>query len=125
MTTKRGSESSRRKFLLAAGSLAAAPLVGHTQQKASAQGAAAANSAPMEVTGRRKLGSLEVSSMGLGVQNMSRTYYTTVPSRPEMIRIIWTALDQGVTFTTRPRPTGHMRWNGYLAKAWPRSATRW
>ena len=37
-----------------------------------------------EVKGRRKLGKLEVSSIGLGVQNMSRTYQTTIPSRSEM-----------------------------------------
>jgi aryl-alcohol dehydrogenase-like predicted oxidoreductase len=39
-----------------------------------------------------------VSSIGLGVQNMSRTYQTTVPSRPEMIRIIRAAYDRGITF---------------------------
>ena len=49
-------------------------------------------------SGRRKLGSLEVSSVGLGVQNMSRTYQTTIPTRPEMINIIRTAFDRGVTF---------------------------
>lgn len=49
--------------------------------------------------GRRKLGGqLEVSEIGLGVQNMSRTYQTTIPSRPEMIRIIRSAFDNGVTF---------------------------
>jgi aryl-alcohol dehydrogenase-like predicted oxidoreductase len=48
--------------------------------------------------GRRKLGTLEVSSLGLGVQNMSRTYQTTLPSRPEMLNIIRTAFEQGVTF---------------------------
>src|SRR5436190_5416770 len=49
--------------------------------------------------GRRKLGgTLEVSSVGLGVQNMSRTYQTTIPSRPEMINIIRTAFERGVTF---------------------------
>ena len=48
--------------------------------------------------GRRKLGTLEVSSTGLGVQNMSRTYQTTVPYRPEMLNIIRTAFDRGVTF---------------------------
>jgi aryl-alcohol dehydrogenase-like predicted oxidoreductase len=48
--------------------------------------------------GRRRLGKLEVSSVGLGVQNMSRTYQTTVPYRPEMINIIRTAFDRGVTF---------------------------
>ena len=36
--------------------------------------------------------------MGLGVQNMSRTYQTTVPNRPEMHNIIRTAYDRGVTF---------------------------
>ncbi|MCD6050142.1 MAG: aldo/keto reductase [Verrucomicrobia bacterium] len=48
--------------------------------------------------GVRKLGKLEVSSIGLGVQNMSRTYQTTIPARPEMINIIRTAFDRGVTF---------------------------
>lgn len=42
-------------------------------------------------------GKLEVSSVGLGVQNMSRTYQTTIPSRPKMINIIRTAFDHGVT----------------------------
>jgi len=52
------------------------------------------NAAP----GKRKLGGkLEVSSIGLGVQNMPRTYQTTIPSRPEMINIIRKAYDQGVT----------------------------
>ncbi len=48
--------------------------------------------------GRRRLGKLEVSSIGLGVQNMPRTYQTTIPSRPEMIRIIRSAFERGVTF---------------------------
>jgi len=48
--------------------------------------------------GRRRLGKLEVSSVGLGVQNMSRKYETTVPYRPEMINIIRAAFDRGVTF---------------------------
>jgi Aldo/keto reductase family len=50
------------------------------------------------VKGRRKLGQkLEVSSIGLGVQNMPRTYQTTIPSRPEMINIIRKAYENGVT----------------------------
>jgi aryl-alcohol dehydrogenase-like predicted oxidoreductase len=48
--------------------------------------------------GRRKLGRLEVSAVGLGVQNMSRKYETTVPNRPEMINIIRAAFDRGITF---------------------------
>lgn len=46
---------------------------------------------------RRKLGKLEVSAIGLGVQNMWRTYQTTIPSRPEMLNIIRKAFDQGIT----------------------------
>ncbi|MFP2928889.1 aldo/keto reductase [Pyxidicoccus sp. 3LG] len=89
----------RRSFLLSAGALGAAPLLGCAASQAS--GAAAATSrrpaAPSEL-GRRRLGKLEVSSIGLGVQNMSRTYQTTVPHRPEMHNILRTAFDRGVTF---------------------------
>lgn len=54
---------------------------------------------PLLVSDKRKLGkSLEVSSIGLGVQNMSRTYQTTIPLRSEMHNIIRTAFDKGVTF---------------------------
>ena len=82
----------RRSFLGAAGSLAAVPLVEFGYCRA-------ASSTPAEnPLGRRKLGSLEVSSLGIGVQNMSRTYQTTIPSRPEMHAIIRTAHERGVTF---------------------------
>lgn len=48
---------------------------------------------------KRKLGaSLDVSAIGLGVQNMSRTYQTTIPLRSEMHNIIRSAFDNGVTF---------------------------
>jgi aryl-alcohol dehydrogenase-like predicted oxidoreductase len=57
------------------------------------------NNVLQPLSGRRKLGNnLEVSSVGVGVQNMSRTYQTTIPSRPEMFNIIRTAFDKGVTF---------------------------
>ena len=48
--------------------------------------------------GRRRLGTLEVSAIGLGVQNMTRTYQTTIPNRSEMHKIIHAAYDNGVTF---------------------------
>ncbi len=91
-------KQSRRGFLMAAGSLAAAPMVGHAAEQGADRGRAGMGLAPTRLTGRRKLGSLEVSSIGLGVQNMSRNYQTTVPSRPEMHNIIRTAFDRGVTF---------------------------
>ncbi len=48
--------------------------------------------------GRRKLGKLEVSAIGMGVQNMHRKYTTEVPYRPEMIAILRAAYDRGITF---------------------------
>ncbi|WP_258602432.1 aldo/keto reductase [Mesorhizobium sp. AR10] len=84
----------RRNFLRIA---AAAPLVAAAVNQASAQQTApATGSAPL--SGRRKLGALEVSGLGLGVQNMHRTYQTTVPHRPEMLNIIRAAFDRGVSF---------------------------
>jgi len=82
----------RRAFLglgLSASVASALPAGGEAQTRAATANALA---------GRRRLGNLEVSSVGLGVQNMSRTYQTTIPSRPEMINIIRTAFDRGVTF---------------------------
>jgi len=88
----------RRRFLGAAGSVAAASLLGGTNLHAEAPTSRSGRNAAAQVIGRRRLGSLEVSSIGLGVQNMSRTYQTTVPSRPEMINVIRAAFDHGVTF---------------------------
>lgn len=50
------------------------------------------------VSGRRKLGSLEVSSIGLGCQDMTGTFYATAPNRSDMIALIRTAHERGVTF---------------------------
>jgi len=88
----------RRSFLLLTGGLTATSLVGGVPPHVFAQTAASSGPATAAAIGRRRLGSLEVSSLGLGVQNMSRTYQTTIPSRPDMINIIRTAFDRGVTF---------------------------
>lgn len=50
------------------------------------------------IKGRRKLGTLEVSSVGLGCQDMTGAYYSTTPSRKDMIALIHKAYDSGVTF---------------------------
>jgi aryl-alcohol dehydrogenase-like predicted oxidoreductase len=89
----------RRSFLQSAGALAAVPLVGGLAAPACAPAAVAGGiPAPAAAPGRRRIGKLEVSSVGLGVQNMARKYETTVPYRPEMINIIRRAFDSGVTF---------------------------
>ena len=85
-----------RTLFAAAGSLALAasqnPASAQTGRRNSTKGAA--NSS----LGRRRLGKLEVSAIGMGVQNMHRKYTTEVPYRPEMINIIRAAYDSGVTF---------------------------
>jgi len=81
--------TARRGFIAAAASLAAVPLAGHAQAPAAAM---------PTVAGRRKLGKLEVSSIGIGAQNMSRTYQTLVPTRTDMHQILRTAFERGVTF---------------------------
>ena len=98
MARERKKVIGRRSFLVSAASLAAAPLVGGITTQAFAQTTGSSRPPAAESIGRRRLGSLEVSSIGLGVQNMSRTYQTTIPRRPEMINIIRTAFDRGVTF---------------------------
>ena len=99
MATERRDEIGRRFFLLSAGTLAATPLLSGLASPAFAQQVTASTTPPApQAIGRRRLGKLEVSSVGIGVQNMSRKYETTVPYRPEMINIIRTAFDRGVTF---------------------------
>jgi len=98
MTTERSEEMGRRSFLLSAAGLAATPLLAGAATQAFAQPAASSPPPAPATIGRRRLGKLEVSSVGLGVQNMSRKYETSVPYRPEMIAVIRTAYDRGVTF---------------------------
>lgn len=90
---------SRRNFIaktiVAAGSIALAA----SPNQADAQTGKQKNELiKNSLVGRRKLGKLEVSAVGIGVQNMSRTYQTTVPNRAEMHNIIRTAFERGVTF---------------------------
>jgi aryl-alcohol dehydrogenase-like predicted oxidoreductase len=91
----------RRKFLIAGAGVVAASLLPHVSSAAKVQ--AGQNShpdkgVPPSSLGNRRLGRLEVSSIGMGIQNMHRKYDTTVPYRPEMIGIIHEAYDRGVTF---------------------------
>ncbi len=88
---------SRRHLLKTGMALAAASVVPFAVAQANAGKAPVGDNA-YTLEDRRRLGSLEVSSIGLGVQNMSRTYQTTIPTRSEMHSIIRTAYERGVTF---------------------------
>jgi aryl-alcohol dehydrogenase-like predicted oxidoreductase len=89
-------DTQKRHFFKATAAAASGVALGGTALLGSAS--AQAQTRAGQLTGRRKLGPLEVSSIGLGVQNMARTYQTTIPARPEMINIIRTAYERGVTF---------------------------
>lgn len=85
-----------RRTILTAGAAAAA-LGGLAATRAAAQTADAPTASPAP-PGRRMLGGLEVSELGLGVQNMHRTFTTLVPDRAAMIDLIRAAHDEGITF---------------------------
>lgn len=89
---------SRRNFLLSSSSMAAATLISSIPAFAQEGSSKDKKSSQASNLGHRKLGSLEVSSVGIGVQNMSRKYDTTTPYRPEMINVIRSAYENGVTF---------------------------
>ncbi|HEY9267634.1 MAG TPA: aldo/keto reductase, partial [Mycobacterium sp.] len=101
----------RRRFLIGAAGVAATPLVaglaagctGPAQQDSRADGTGTSArdntiTAATTVTSRRTLGSLEVSGIGLGCQTMTGRLYGPVTSRADMVTLIRTAHDQGVTF---------------------------
>lgn len=81
--------------LAAASLLPGIPVRAQAQAEQPTSGATSTSSSQRST---RRLGQLEVSSVGLGVQNVSRTYQQTIPTRSEMLNIIRTAFDRGVTF---------------------------
>lgn len=101
---KRGSTVNRRNFLkngLFAGAVTVASTIAPSPLRASyaneeSKNKEALNSAVL--SGKRKLGNLEVSAIGIGVQNMHRKYTSIVPYRPDMIKILQAAHDKGLTF---------------------------
>src|SRR3954462_9775682 len=77
---------SRRSFLWGAGVTATGLMTGTSPIRAFAQkGSTTGRKA--QVAGRRKLGSLEVSSVGLGCQDFTGTFYATAPNRSDMITL--------------------------------------
>lgn len=107
----------RRQVLKAGVALVAASLLPLNTGRAQAAQPAATPAPRTKPIGRRKLGSLEVSSLGIGVQNMTRTYQTTIPTRPEMINIIRTAFEHGVTFFDAAEAYGPLEVERILGEA--------
>lgn len=88
----------RRSFLSTASGIIAALSFGGLAPTAGRAATASRPSTDAVMKGRRKIGSLEVSSVGLGCQDFTGTFYATGPKRADMIANIRTAFDHGVTF---------------------------
>ncbi len=88
----------RRKLFKTGLTLAGGSLIASTAAGQIANHENIWNDTPNILSGKRKLGGkLEVSNIGLGVQNMHRHHNTTIPTRTEMIKIIQKAYESGVT----------------------------
>ena len=101
----------RRSFLCAAGTIAAATIAGPAS--AQEQGSATAKL----VNGRRKLGKLEVSSIGLGCQHDRRCLCIGPTNRAEMIALARAAHDRGVTFFDAAEAYGPLEVERILGEA--------
>ena len=106
----------RRSFLRAAGITAASTITGGLSLPAIARQGGRA-SAERQVNGRRKLGKLEVSSVGLGCQDMTGTFYATAPRRSDMIALVRTAHDRGVAFFDAAEAYGPLEVERILGEA--------
>lgn len=80
----------RREFLVGGLALAATAMLPRVGFSAPAK-------QPM-VTARRKLGTVEVSAIGLGCMSMNSGNYNPPKDKREMIRLIHAAMDRGVTY---------------------------
>src|SRR5512142_48502 len=116
MSNERDNRIARRTFLQFGGALAAAPLLGGLAGRANTQTTSSNGTPAAQAIGRRRLGRLEVSTIGLGVQNMRRKYETTVPYRPEMLNIIRRAFDSGAPSSIQRKPMGRTSASASSAK---------
>ncbi len=116
LTNKKADQGLNRRDLLKTGFALAGAAILPIACKVTSQRTSSKQTKSLQ--GRRKLGGkLEVSSIGLGVQNMSRTYQTTIPSRQEMHNIIRTAFDHGITLFDAAEAYGPFKVERILGEA--------
>ncbi|HTI97485.1 MAG TPA: aldo/keto reductase [Dongiaceae bacterium] len=109
-------ELDRRSFLRTTGMIAAATLAGGVSFPAAALETRGATAKPV-VSGRRKLGTLEVSSVGLGCQDFTGTFYATHPSRADVIALARAAHEHGVTLFDAAEAYGPLEVERILGEA--------
>ena len=102
----------RRSFLRVTGAIAATTIAGGLSFPANAE-----RSAKGLVKGRRKIGQLEVASVGLGCQDFTGTFYATAPRRADMITLARTAHEHGVTLFDAAEAYGPLEVERILGEA--------
>ena len=107
---------SRRSFLRVGGMVGAAALT-NVRSFSAITRTGGSPSSKGRVTGRRKLGSLEVSSVGLGCQDFTGPFYATAPNRADMITLARTAHDRGVTLFDAAEAYGPLEVERILGEA--------
>ena len=113
---KRSDALSRRSFLRVTGTIAAAMMMNGLADSVIAQKSNLPSS-KVRVAGRRKLGTLEVSSVGLGCQDFTGTFYATAPNRADMITLARTAHERGVTLFDAAEAYGPLEVERILGEA--------
>jgi aryl-alcohol dehydrogenase-like predicted oxidoreductase len=111
-----GQDMDRRSFLRTTGIAAAAVLTGGFSITGIARANGVTSTRP-QVHGRRKLGKLEVSSVGLGCQDFTGTFYATHPNRADMITLARTAHEHGVTLFDAAEAYGPLEVERILGEA--------
>ncbi len=112
----RNHDLDRRSFLRTTGMSAAAMIAGGLSFPAIAKANSGASVKPL-VGGRRKLGKLEVSSVGLGCQDFTGTFYATHPRRADMITLARTAHEHGITLFDAAEAYGPLEVERVLGEA--------
>ena len=106
----------RRSFLRATGAVAASAISSGLALPAFAQQVDPASTERL-LNGRRKLGPLEVSSVGLGCQDMTGAFMRPPRDRTDMIALIRAAHDRGVTLFDAAEAYGPLEVERILGEA--------
>lgn len=112
----RSSDIDRRSFLRTIGIAAATAFTCGAALPKITRAAGVANSKPL-LHARRKLGTLEVSSVGIGCQDFTGTFYATHPNRADMITLARTAHEHGVTLFDAAEAYGPLEVERILGEA--------
>jgi aryl-alcohol dehydrogenase-like predicted oxidoreductase len=116
MSEVEGVEASKKKSVSRRGFLRLGAMAG-AMTAANGLSASAFAQAKTISSRKRKLGTLEVSSVGLGCQDFTGTFYATAPTRSDVITLARTAHEHGVTLFDAAEAYGPLEVERILGEA--------